>query len=154
MVHSSIILYFSITRNITELYSSVAKPRNVPRTDKHMHYIFVHWHYIRRLTDECMVGPDECQNFILAPIPSPPCPTLVFALEPRLCHPSATAALAPPLHGHRRPCAAAVGRRHMESSPRPPVATARHRPVPPPPDAPCTNAWAAAGSPPGHAAST
>jgi hypothetical protein len=29
-------------------------------------------HYIHRLTDECIVDPDECQNFIPTPIPSPP----------------------------------------------------------------------------------
>jgi hypothetical protein len=35
MVHYSIILYFSVLRNIAELYSSVPKSRNIPGTDEH-----------------------------------------------------------------------------------------------------------------------
>jgi hypothetical protein len=37
-------------------------------------YSSITWHYICRLTNECMVGPDQCQNFVPVLIPSPLCP--------------------------------------------------------------------------------
>jgi hypothetical protein len=61
MIHSSFFLYSSVPRNITELYYSVLKSRNVAHyihrlTDQYM------WHYIHRLTD--IASLDECKIFV------------------------------------------------------------------------------------------
>jgi hypothetical protein len=71
--------------------------------------------YIRQLTDVCRVDPDECQNFIPVPIPSPR-PTIDFCPKQPLlplchCHPSTITALASSPHAvrtryHRQPTVA------------------------------------------------
>jgi hypothetical protein len=101
-------------------------------------------------------GPDECQNFVPAPIPSPlhrqcPCaPISVFTLASCLRRPSAATALSPssPL---ARPLSAAAAWSRLRVCPLPPWATSarcpftdaratagscRLRPTPPPPSVP------------------
>jgi hypothetical protein len=59
MVHSSVLLYSSVPRNITVIYSSVPELRNIVSTDEHClihssvnERIYI-WRYIHRLSDKC-----------------------------------------------------------------------------------------------------
>jgi hypothetical protein len=96
----------------------------IPGTDEHRPLIFIGytWYYIHRLTDECMVGPDECQKFIprlFPPRHAPQCPSRPhFSFCPSAAFPALSP---PPPLRHRR---------HVQSLLSPPVATARRRPRP------------------------